>query len=104
MEPRPKERKESGRKKSLRKHHHEYDIEQLDLQWLPKLQSLLPKPTDETATTIEPGEEEDTTDFSIAVKSTVSKKDKIKSMGEINVRQLKDRLKQMDRKDLGKFV
>ena len=39
MEPRPPEQPTSRRKKSLKKHP-EYDIEQLDLQWLPKIQQL----------------------------------------------------------------
>ena len=100
MEPRPPESKESGKKKSLRKHPHEYDIEQLDLQWLPKVQELC-KNTGETRTKTKYGDKTDDVDAAIRLTSTVSKKDNIKEMGEINVRQLKDLLKQMSRKDLG---
>ena len=100
MEPRPPERKESGRKKSLRKHPHEYDIEQLDLQWLPKVQELCKK-TGETKIKTKYGEQTDDVDAAIRLTSTVSKKDDIKGMGEINVRQLKDLLKGMSRKELG---
>ena len=100
MEPRPPESKESGKKKSLRKHPHEYDIEQLDLQWLPKVQELCQK-TGETTTKTKYGVETDDVDAAIRLTSTVSKKDNIKEMGEINVRQLKDLLKGMSRKELG---
>ena len=99
MEPRPPESKESGKKKSLRKHPHEYDIEQLDLQWLPKVQELCKK-TGETRIITEYGDKTDAVERG-RLTSTVSKKDKIKEMGEINVRQLKDLLKGMSRKELG---
>ena len=72
MEPRPPESKESGKKKSLRKHPHEYDIEQLDLQWLPKVQELC-KNTGETRTKTKYGDKTDDVDAAIRLTSTVSK-------------------------------
>ena len=109
MEPRPPEQPASGRKKSLKKHP-EYDIEQLDLQWLPKIQQLCHVKEE----TILEGDvdhdrrcalrvERDETDFSIPLTSTSykSKKDQIKGRGSIDVRQLKDTLKGMSREELG---
>ena len=100
MEPRPPEQPASRRKKSLKKHP-EYDIEQLDLQWLPKIQQLCHVKEE----TIPEGdalrEEKDEIDFSVPLTSYKSKKDQISGRGSIDVRQLKDHLKQMSRADLG---
>ena len=112
MEPRPPEKPASGRKKSLKKHP-EYDIEQLDLQWLPKIQQLChvkeetiledDTPEDDIHGRCALRVERDETDFSIPLTSTSykSKKDQIKGRGSIDVRQLKDTLKGMSREELG---
>ena len=110
--PRPNEN-EGARKKSTKKPPPEYDVCQLDLQWFPKLQPLC-QITDETTRqrddNICNNAEKDQTDFSATtfgshqpLTSKLSTKDRIRGRGEINVRQLKDTLKEMDRKDLGKF-
>ena len=100
MEPRPPEQPASRRKKSLKKHP-EYDIEQLDLQWLPKIQQLCHVKEETIPESNALREETDETDFSVPLTSYKSKKDQISGRGSIDVRQLKDHLKQMSRADLG---
>ena len=106
MMPRPND-KDGGRRKSTKKPPPEYDVGQLDLQWYPKVQQLC-QVTDETrerSANVKYNEEKDETDFSShrPLTSKLSTTDQIRGRGEINVRQLKDTLKEMDRKDLGKF-